>query len=111
MKLCYVVPQGIPSCYINIFYYFIMYKLDCRAIGFDCDFTIKKSDRMIIVNNFCKHMMINHNMYYPTREILGFIEKQNPNQFKDSKFNMKSSPGDNEPLERRRWFSGRKNFP
>jgi len=88
-----------------------MFKLGCRAIGFDCDFTIKKSDRMVMVNNFCKHLMTSHNTYYPTKEILGFIEEQNPNQSKDGKSNMKLNLENHESLGTRRWFSGRKNFP
>ena len=66
---------------------------------------------MLMVNNFCKHLMTNHNMYYPTKEILGFIENQNPNQSKDGNSNWNPSFENNESLSKRRWFSGRKNFP
>ncbi|MGD2106395.1 MAG: hypothetical protein PVH93_02195 [Nitrosopumilaceae archaeon] len=55
--------------------------------------------------------MTSHNTYYPTKEILGFIEEQNPNQSKDGKSNIKLNLENHESLGTRRWFSGRKNFP
>jgi len=87
-----------------------MYKLDCRKLGFDCDFIIRKSDTNSLVNNFCKHLLTNHEKYYPTREILGFIENQNKNKFEDNKFNPKTNV-DPEEMFMRKWRLGRKNFP
>ena len=110
MDLCYTVAQSIPRHYINIFQYFVVYKLECRKLGFDCDFIIRKSNTNNLVNNFCKHLMTNHEKYYPTQEILGFIEDQNKNQFEYNKFNSKLD-AENEERSLRKWHLGRKNFP
>ena len=88
-----------------------MYKLCCRELGFDCDFTIKKSDTMTIVNNFCKHLINNHNTYFPTNEVFKFIGKQNKNQIHDAELYSKFEIDSYQPENRRKWFSGRKNFP
>lgn len=111
MNLCYTVAQSIPRHYINIFQFFTMYRLGCRKLGFDCDFIVRKSDRNSLVNNFCKHLLTNHEKYYPTSEILGFIKDQNKNQFEDNKFNPKTKVENDDSSRMRKWFLGRKNFP
>ena len=87
-----------------------MYVIGCRKLGFDCDFTIKKSDKDNLVNNFCKHLLTHHKRYYPTKEILGFIQDQKSNQPEDQ-FKAKTFSENHDPPRLSKWFLGRKNFP
>jgi len=77
-----------------------MYKLVCNEFGFDCNFVIKNSNKNTIANNFCKHLLDNHDQYYPTKEVFEFIEKQdtiNNKNYEESNSN--------------KLFHGRRNFP
>lgn len=80
-----------------------MYKLVCSELGFDCNFVMKNNDKEIIINNFCKHLITDHNQYYPAKEVSGFIENQNT-QYK------KQHEDDLESVKANKWFSGRRNF-
>lgn len=87
-----------------------MYVIGCRKLGLDCDFTLKKSDRNNLVNNFCKHLLTHHKKNYPTKEILGFIQDQKKSKFADKFYSQRhvESP---DPPRLSKWFLGRKNFP
>lgn len=77
-----------------------MYKLVCNEFGFECNFVIKNADKKTIVNNFCKHLLKNHDQYYPTKEVFRFIENQDMENIDNC-----------ETANSNRWFQGRKNFP
>lgn len=77
-----------------------MYKLICNEFGFDCNFMIKNSDKNTIADKFCKHLLDNHDQYYPTKEVSEFIENQNS-------INNKNYEESNS----NKLFQGRRNFP
>ena len=81
-----------------------MYKLACHNLGFDCDFMVKNNDKKIIVNNLCKHLMNNHNQYYPPKEVFEFIENQNEQHTDQNYADYLES------VKTNKWFSGRRNF-
>lgn len=76
-----------------------MYKLACHEIGFDCSFSVKDNDKGTIANKFSKHLLINHDQYYPKKEVFGFIEQQNTKNFEKD-----------ETVNSNKWFQGRRNF-
>ena len=87
-----------------------MYIIGCRKLGFDCDFTIKKSDRNNLVNNFCKHLLTHHKKNYPTKDILNFIQDQRKDQLTDKLSSQRIAENYDQPRSSK-WFVGRKNFP
>lgn len=77
-----------------------MLKLICNEFGFDCNFVIKNNDKKIIANNFCKHLLDNHDQYYPIKEMLTLIDNQNNKDEKNYE-----THGTN------KLFQGRRNYP
>lgn len=84
-----------------------MYKIICRDLGFDCDFILKKINKTTIIDSLATHLMASHDMYYPKKEIIGFVDKQNNIQHEN---NLESN-GDFDAFFVKKGFSRRKNFP
>ena len=90
-----------------------MYKLICKDLGFNCNFTEHNNDYRLLANNFKEHIKISHKQYYPIKKVFGFISNQNKNlPTLDSMENELSPCGDScESFRVNKWHIGRKNFP
>lgn len=80
-----------------------MYKFTCNDIGFECDFIIKNSEKKVIINDFCKHLLVKHNQFFPAREIFDLVEKQDEERRTDRIEKC-------ELLKLEKWSLGRRNF-
>ena len=90
-----------------------MYKLICKDLGFNCNFTEHNNDYRILANNFKEHIKISHKQYYPIKEVFGFIFNQNKNlDALDSLENRLSTCEDScESFRADKWHIGHRNFP
>ncbi|MCE9652913.1 MAG: DUF1059 domain-containing protein [Nitrosarchaeum sp.] len=90
-----------------------MYKVICKDLGFDCNFTIKNNDRETLATNFGNHLQVDHKQSYPEKEIFDFIDNQNSKQSNSKYVKIeKSTCVDScESFRLEKWQIGRRNFP
>ena len=90
-----------------------MYKVICKDLGFNCDFTMKNNDREILATNFGDHLQVDHKQSYPKKEIFDFIDNQNNKQNNSELIkNKKLTDVDSyESFRLEKWQIGRRNFP
>ncbi|EGP93477.1 DUF1059 domain-containing protein [Nitrosarchaeum koreense] len=90
-----------------------MYKIICKDLGFDCNFTMKNNDRETLATNFGDHLQVDHKQFYPKKDVFDFIDNQNSKQNNlESIKNKKLSCVDScESFRLEKWQIGHRNFP